>query len=439
HPDWDSLGGDPWDHKDWSAYVEPGSPVNPDAWGGHSDAMDWDRRAQQISIVWDLALPVLLTGRAGGDDLGIPDSGNGIPDLLDTARYEADFWLRLRDGRGDYSMGVNNPSEDHSVAYQAKAEPWMAWANAASAGVLAESFRRVGHKELTASYTAAAIEAWERADGRDLDVRFNIGLGRASGRDLKALAAACLVHLTGEDRYHDAFVQACVVTTPTTPLESPYEYAQHWAVAAYLAGFEHGGAAPRDESLWERLMQAVRHEAETKHLEPFRRAASRRATDPDHAWFQSVIKTHALMTAHALAGDGQARDEMAGALHAEADWSLGRNPLNRVLMTGPDAATGLGERVPHLGYIYTTGRNDGTPGSHPGHTPYMNPEPWGGQPFKGDPKGWYGSRGYPVWERWPFGEALWNARYSYANNEFTPQQTMSGKTAHYAYLVLMDP
>jgi len=28
---------------------------------------------------------------------------------------------------------------------------------------------------------------------------------------------------------------------------------------------------------------------------------------------------------------------------------------------------------------YTSGRDDGTPGLHPGHTPYLNAESWGGE------------------------------------------------------------
>ncbi len=108
----------------------------------------------------------------------------------------------------------------------------------------------------------------------------------------------------------------------------------------------------------------------------------------------------------------------------ESDYSLGRNPLNMVQMTG------LGSR--HVDDIYTTGRNDGTPGVHPGHTPYMNSEPWG-QGFMADPN-WYANKGYPTWDQWPHGEALWPAPYCYANNEFTPQQTMRGKMALLGYL-----
>ncbi|MEM9417709.1 MAG: glycoside hydrolase family 9 protein [Planctomycetota bacterium] len=427
HPDWKSLGHDPWDNKDWSAYVEPGSPTNPDAYGGHSDALDWDRRAEHVQIVWDLCLPFLLSnGAVDDDDLGIPESGNGIPDLLDEAQNEVDFWLRLRDGDGNYSFGVNNPTKDHQIAYQAASAPWMAWANAANAAMLADCFRLIGRDDLMSRYREAAIEAYQRAGDGDLDYTHNVGNNKATGRDLKALAAACLYNITGERKYEDDFVASTAVKGPKSDLDQQGVYSQYWPTAAYLMCAKQQWQPIHHPDVLSNLNRAVIHEATTKNLVGPRTWPSRRSSDTTKGWMQGVIANQALLIAHAAAEvDDELRQEMLEALILEADWSLGRNPLNMVLMTG------LGSR--QVEDIYTSGRNDGTPGVHPGHTPYMNAEPWG-QGFMADPKGWYGSRGYPQWEDWPHGEALWRSRHCYANNEFTPQQTMGGKTALYAYL-----
>ena len=52
-----------------------------------------------MSNIYDLLLPYILTGgRLAEDDLGIRESGNGIPDIVDEARNEVDFFLSLRDG-----------------------------------------------------------------------------------------------------------------------------------------------------------------------------------------------------------------------------------------------------------------------------------------------------------------------------------------------------
>jgi hypothetical protein len=83
HPDWKTLSGDVWDKPDWSKYKEPGEPTNPNAWGGHSDALDWDRHAGHVSIIYDLLLPYLLSsGKINDDNLDIAESGNGIPTSL---------------------------------------------------------------------------------------------------------------------------------------------------------------------------------------------------------------------------------------------------------------------------------------------------------------------------------------------------------------------
>ena len=112
---------------------------------------------------------------------------------------------------------------------------------------------------------------------------------------------------------------------------------------------------------------------------------------------------------------------------SEADWGLGRNPSNIVEMTG------LSSR--QIVNCYTSGRNDGTPGLHPGHTPYNNLDPWGGSHNGSNPR-WFTDRGYPDWVEggWPEQESHFNSRYSWANAEFTPRQTMRGKMALYAYL-----
>jgi hypothetical protein len=94
--------------------------------------------------------------------------------------------------------------------------------------------------------------------------------------------------------------------------------------------------------------------------------------------------------------------------------------------------TGLGER--HIIDCYTTGRNDGTPGSHPGQTPFNGTETWSAG-NGGDARIILG-RCYPDWYTagWPEQESFFNIRYMWVNGEFTPRETMRGKMALLAYL-----
>ena len=156
HPDWRRLRGDVWDEPHFKPALEsafwqhrlPGNPVNTEMRGGHSDAFDWDRHLAHVSNIYDLCLPYILTGgRLAEDDLGIRESGNGIPDIIDEARNEADFFLSIRDGEA-YSQGVTNPPKEWTIMFQAGCTTMAAWANAANCAMLAEAFRIGGNDSL---------------------------------------------------------------------------------------------------------------------------------------------------------------------------------------------------------------------------------------------------------------------------------------------------
>ena len=187
-----------------------------------------------VSIIWDLLLPYILSGgKLSDDNCQIRESGNGIPDLLDEANYETDFWLRLRDGKGGYSCGINNPSQKDTVMYQAGASPYMAWASAANAAMTAEAFRIAGRPDLVKKYVAAATEAWKTANEEGLDLSHGIGNGEMRGRDLKFMAAAYLYNVTGEKSYEDAMAKECRINSPTAEIDTTKSN-QLWGAAAYV-------------------------------------------------------------------------------------------------------------------------------------------------------------------------------------------------------------
>ena len=424
HPDWKKAGGDQWDNQDWSKYNEPGNPTNPNAWGGHSDATDWDRNPGHISIIWDLLLPFILSnGKIGDDNCQIRESGNGLPDLIDEANYETDFWLRLRDAKGGYASGINNPSQKDTLMYQAGASPYMAWVSAANAAMTAEAMRIAGKPELVKKYVAAATEAWKTSNEEGLDLSHGIGNGEMRGRDLKFMAAAYLYNVTGDKTYEDAMVKECRITSPTAELDSTKSN-QLYGAAAYVLCAKNKLQPIHYPKLAEDLRAAILNEALKKNVANSKSWPSRRASNNAYGWFQSTQEVQAACVAHALSSDAAEKDALLKALVLEADWGLGRNPMNMVQMTG------LGSRC--VEQMFTCGRNDGVPGVQPGHTPYMNVDNWGSG-YMFDP-GYYAAKGYPAWNQWPHGEGLWPAPYCFSNNEFTPQQSMRGKMCLLGYL-----
>lgn len=133
-----------------------------------------------------------------------------------------------------------------------------------------------------------------------------------------------------------------------------------------------------------------------------------------------------VMLAHYASTDEAWRKRLERAMYLEAGWGLGRNPGNIVEMTG------LGQR--HITDCYSSGRNDGLPGTHPGQTPFNGTETWS-EGDGGDARIIL-RRCYPDWWNggWPRQESYFNQRYFWVNGEFTPRETMRGKAALLAYL-----
>jgi hypothetical protein len=434
HPSWREHRGDTWDEPHFKPAAESmfwqhrleGNPTNSKAIGGHSDALDWDRHLAHVSNIYDLLFPYFLSGgKTNEDNLDIGESGNGIPDLIDEARNEVDFWLSCRDGEA-YCHGLTNPSSERTVMFQAGKTNMAAWANAANCAIIADCFRLSGHKELQEYYTKEAIKAFRFAESEEkqmLDLKQDVGDGSMRGRDFMQMAAAFLYNSTGDTQWEDIMANESVALDDNSNLEDRKNGIQIWATAAYLF-------TPQKRNfpeLYEHMKASVRNRAMSHNVVNMDLRPSRRSSN-DNYW-QTPHNMHLVVLAHAISEDSEERKLLEKSMVLEADWGLGRNPANIVEMTG------LGER--HIINCYTSGRNDGTPGLHPGHTPYNNLDAWGrGNIHNGANPPWFVEKCYPEWKSggWPHQEGFFNSRYSWANGEFTPRQTMRGKMVLLGYL-----
>lgn len=72
-----------------------------DVSGGWHDAGDYGRYVVAgAKTVSDLFLAYEENEGSRGDDYDIPESGNGVPDILDEARYELEFMLKMQNSEG---------------------------------------------------------------------------------------------------------------------------------------------------------------------------------------------------------------------------------------------------------------------------------------------------------------------------------------------------
>lgn len=208
----------------------------------------------------------------------------------------------------------------------------------------------------------------------------------------------------GDIRYRDD------ATGPSAYLKCPYE--RHYP------------------ELYRNMVMSVFAQAYAKNVDHRLTRPSRRSAD-DPRW-QTSENLHLVMLAHSLTQDAVLRQELEQAMYDEAGWGLGRNPANIVEMTG------LGSR--HITDCYTTGRNDGAPGTHPGQTPFNGTETWSPGHNGGDARVIL-AHCYPDWDTggWPRQESFFNQRYFWVNGEFTPRETMRGKMAVLGYLYGIRP
>jgi len=165
------------------------------------------------------------------DNLGIPESGNGLPDLLDELKWEIDFLKRMQDATGTHGLllkvGVDNysdvspPSADTRPRYYLPECTSSTLAGAAMFGAASVVFRGMGSQ---AAYGADLLQRAEAAWGRarlttsnfssfqtacdDGDIKSGDADVDAQGqRESAVLAAIALYEATGKAEYR-SFVEA---------------------------------------------------------------------------------------------------------------------------------------------------------------------------------------------------------------------------------------
>jgi hypothetical protein len=114
----------------WSNGADQGQPK--DVHGGWHDAGDFNKYVPfTLDAVFALMTAYELNPSAFGDDWNIPESGNGVPDILDEIKYELDWELRMQNADGGVCtrVGVLNyvtayPQNDTQNRYYAQEASW---------------------------------------------------------------------------------------------------------------------------------------------------------------------------------------------------------------------------------------------------------------------------------------------------------------------------
>lgn len=188
--------------------------------GGWHDAGDYGRYiVPAAKTVADLLYAYEENPDAFTDDMGIPESGNGIADILDEARWELEWMLKMQRADGGVYHKVTtevfcenvSPVNDTEQLYVFDVSTTATGDFAAAMALASEVY-----KEIDPDFSAVCLEkaelAWDFLDANTI-IPFNnpnsvVNTGEypdATDTDERFWASAVLYRVTGEEKYHDAF------------------------------------------------------------------------------------------------------------------------------------------------------------------------------------------------------------------------------------------
>ena len=356
--------------------------VTRDVVGGWYDAADWDRNQAHYSAVFDLLNAFEFNPAAFTDaQLRIPESGNGVPDVLDEVRWGLECWRRSQDEKGGVSGFIEtntHPSyEDpkHPYAFSRRTR-WSSLIYAAAAAQYARLVKPFDAKA-SALYAESARRAWTygvdpaNALGTvEIPARRNRGSGDAyvvtwteeesHTRPYRVHAAAQMHRLTGDAAYLAGIGEIAAQAQPPMAWRFSHRDFSPW-IYAELA-LDAGGGMPADVVAHWRAFYLREAELLVAQLAemPYRHTWPRKQ-DYWAGWgaLNVVNFNRCLAIAWKLSGDARYRDAIANNL----DFMLGANPL------GMSWTTGIGFVYP-IDIQHANSENDGIMDPVPGITLY---------------------------------------------------------------------
>ena len=412
--------------------------------GGWHDAADYDRRPQHLGIVNDLCAVYLMRPDNFPDgQLRIPESSNGIPDILDEAEWGLRHLLAGQQEDGGVGTWVEStrhpsaeylPEEDPLRYVLSKATRGSSLAYAAHASLLARCDERFKEK-----YLESAVRAWDFAIAQTPHPELYV-VKRKDGwwhESVEAVywdepkepsvpffvkAALNLHALTGDERFLDALKEEAIRLIEAQD-KNGWSWEPLWFSGEMAAGptppflddFFHG---------WKhRVLQKAGGMLRQQKAWPYPLPWM----TPGESWVHTVGLGNAhplkrarwLVAAHGMSGEARF---LEGA-------SLANDFHNGCNASGTTMTSGLGDAYP-VAFLDIPSYVDGIVEYVPGITPYR----WVWHlPGNAVTMVWRGNRAaarrWPIWRRW------WNLEgKSVAASEFTVSDTIGPAAAVAGYL-----
>lgn len=335
-----------------------------DLHGGWMDAGDTNKYTTLAqSAVLQLLDAYRFHPQAFGDDFGIPESGNGVSDLLDEVRWELDFLQRMQDATGTHGLllkvgtdnhnGTSPPSADTRARYylpECTSATLAGSAMFAAAGVVYQSVP--SQRAYGSALTARAEAAWARAQHTtadfsafetacdDGDIKAGDADVDAAGQRQSALLAAIyLYEATGKSTYRDFVESQYTRIAPTSSTWwGPYNQPVQVALLRYarMGGVSDSVAqAIRAQKAGQNSVMSVQDDQAGTDLY--------RAHVPDaqYHWGHNAVRANVGNLNLDFPGFGIHSDNAAqyrAIAHQHLHWLHGANPLGIVMLSNMSSA-----------------------------------------------------------------------------------------------------
>jgi hypothetical protein len=325
--------------------------------GGWFDAGDTNRYTAWASgTVVTLLHAFAENPTAFGDDYGIPESGNGIPDLLDEIKYAIDWVVRMQNADGSLLciLGSDAASPVSAATKPSYYGPPTTNASLAAAAMFAYASKIYGArseaslKTFAADLKSRAVKAWTWANANPSVMYHNnddskqpgsggLGAGNQETDDTgrlhsKFLAAVHLYEITGEDTYKSFAESNWNKVLPSGPSEWEMERADAVMYLAQLSGVTASVASAITSQVTTNVGNQL--SAVTGSKDPYR------AYLKDDTWGSNQIKmAQARLYQHlARNGSGANAERAAAAAEDYVHYLHGTNPLGLVYLTNMQRA-----------------------------------------------------------------------------------------------------
>lgn len=372
---------------------DPDSPVMPGVKGGWHDAADFDRRIFHYDVISDLlAAEEAFPAHFKDGQLNIPESGNGIPDILDEAAWGVDVWKKTQRPDGAVSSWIEMEShpglspnslekafvENQMPMFAATPDRTSSFAYAAAASWLGRLLAPYS-KERSKEYIESAQRAYQWAKDDDNTMRDRQFAIDQPMRDAKLKSTTIRFDEDPEITDSDpAYADAAFAAANLFLATDKEAYLQDWNASGFAKVFPriaHGIKPPRvipillnkgfpeedTESIKKSVLASADSLAASQKANPYRMAW----LSPDEGWFHTMAwgnihaKTRLLTVAYAVTKDPKYKADMENA----ADFFLGCNPMGSTMVTG------IGSVYPVVvQHIHSL--SDGIPDPTPGIAPY---------------------------------------------------------------------